>query len=80
MDTTRALQWIANILAIQGRDLRVEDTRASVTEWDSMGDLLLLSSLEEDLGIVVSADEIAEIASIRQILALMEARGAFRGG
>jgi acyl carrier protein len=78
MDTARALQWLANVLAIQGRELRPDDTRATVAEWDSLGDLLLLSTLEEDLGIVISADDIAAIDSIRQILDLMDARDAFR--
>ena len=77
MDTAPALKWIANVLAIQGRDLKAEDTRATVAEWDSLGDLLVLSTLEEDLGIVISADDIAAISSIREILALMEAKDAF---
>jgi len=60
MDTNRALAWITNVFAVQGRELRSTDTRATVPEWDSLGDLLLLSMLEEELHIVVSADEIAE--------------------
>jgi acyl carrier protein len=78
MNTANALAWIANVFAMQGRELHVDDTRASVAEWDSLGDLLLLSTLEEDLGIVISADEIAAITSIGEILALMDKHDAFR--
>ena len=80
MDTSRALAWITNVFAIQGRELRNTDTRATVPEWDSLGDLLLLSMLEEELRIVVSADEIAAIGSIAEILALMETHDAFSSG
>ena len=80
MDTSGALAWITNVFAIQGRELRSTDTRATVPEGDSRGDLLLLSMLEEDLRIVVSADEIAAIDSIAEILALMERHNAFPPG
>ena len=80
MNTTRALAWIANVFALNGRTLQSDDTRSSVPEWDSLGDLLLLSTLEEDFGIVISADDIAEIASIGQILALLERHDAFPPG
>jgi len=80
MDTNRALAWITNVFAVQGRELRSTDTRATVPEWDSLGDLLLLSMLEEELHIVVSADEIAAINSVVELLALMEKQDAFSSG
>ena len=80
MDTPKALAWLANVLNVQGRDLTMDDTRNTVAEWDSLGDLLLLSMLEEELRIVVSADDIAAIHSIREIVALMEKNNAFSSG
>lgn len=80
MDTSRALAWITNVFAIQGRELHATDTRTSVPEWDSLGDLLLLSMLEEELHIVASADDIAAIGSIAEILTLMETHHAFSVG
>jgi acyl carrier protein len=80
LDTQKALAWIANVLNVQGRDITRDDTRNTLSEWDSLGDLLLLSTLEEELGIVVSADEVAAIRSVGEILALMERSNAFRAG
>lgn len=80
MDTKKAMAWLADVLAVQGRELTLDDTRNTVVEWDSMGDLLLLSMLEEDLGIVVSADEVAAIGSTREIVALLEKNNAFSSG
>ncbi len=80
MDTQKAMAWLTTVLAVQGRELTLDDTRGSVAEWDSMGDLLLLSMLEEDHGIVVSADELAAFTSTQEIVALLEKHNAFSAG
>ena len=80
IDTQKALTWLANVLNVQGRALTIDDTRNTVAEWDSLGDLLLLSMLEEELGIVVSADEVAAIRTTREIVDLMERNNAFSAG
>lgn len=77
MDAQKRLEWLTNVLAVQGRVLTMEDTRATVSEWDSMGDLLLLGSLEEDFSIIVSSDELAGIGSAGELFKLMESKRAF---
>lgn len=80
MDTQKALEWLSEVLAVQDRTLTVQDTRNTVAEWDSLGSLLLLSRLEEDLKIVVSADEIAAMSTIHELCKLMEKSNAFCAG
>jgi acyl carrier protein len=80
MDTQKALEWITEILAVRGRTLTPEDTRNSVAEWDSLGSLLLLSRLEEDHQIVISADDIEAITSVKEICQLLESHNAFSAG
>ena len=77
MDTQKALEWLTETLSVRGRVLTLEDTRDTVPEWDSLGDLLLLSMLDEQLGIVLDADEIAALKSVKAITALMEKSHAF---
>jgi acyl carrier protein len=77
MDKSKALQWITEALGVQGRVVGLEDTRDSLGEWDSLGSLLLLSKLEEDHRVVISADEIATIKSVKQICELLEKANAF---
>jgi acyl carrier protein len=77
MDTQKALEWLTEILSVRGRVLTLQDTRDTVPEWDSLGDLLLLSGLDEQLGIVLDADEIAAISSVKGVTALMEKSQAF---
>jgi len=74
MDTQKALEWITDSLGVQGRTVTLEDTR------NSLGSLLLLSRLEEDHQLVVSADEIATIKSVREVCDLLEKANAFRAG
>lgn len=80
MDAQKRLEWLTNVLAVQGRILTMEDSRHTVSEWDSMGDLMLLSSLEEDFKINVSADELAGISTAKELFALLEKKHAFPAG
>jgi acyl carrier protein len=80
VNTEKALKWLSDALSVQGRVLTLEDTRATVGEWDSLGDLLLLAKLEDELSIYVSPDEIAAISSIKEIASLMEKNNAFSAG
>jgi len=71
MDETKALEWISDVFAVKGRILSIRDDRMSVPEWDSLGTLLLLSRLEEDHGMIISADDVARIKTVREICELL---------
>jgi acyl carrier protein len=77
MDTERALQWLTEIFAVKYRSVRIDDTRDSLAEWDSLGSLLLLSALEEEHKIVISADELEAMTAVRQICELLDKSHAF---
>ena len=77
IEVQNMLDWLTDVFTVQGRRLTVEDTRMSVSEWDSLGVLMLMSRLEEDHGIIVSADEMANIGSVRQVCELLEKNNAF---
>ena len=80
MNAQKRLEWLTNVLSVNGRVLTLEDTRDTVSEWDSMGDLMLLSSLEEDHKINISADELASVASVGDLFGLLERKYAFPAG
>ena len=77
MDTQKALEWITDALGVQGRVVTLDDTRDSLADWDSLGSLLLLARLEEDHKVVISADNIEEINSVKEICDLLEKANAF---
>jgi acyl carrier protein len=78
MDTDKALQWLTDIFAVKNRVVSIDDTRDSLVEWDSLGSLLLLSALEEEHSIVLSADDLEQITAVRQICDLLDKNNAFR--
>lgn len=80
MDSQKRLEWLTNVLSVNGRVLTMEDTRDTVSEWDSMGDLMLLSSLEEDHKINISADELASVGSVGELFGVLERKYAFPVG
>ena len=77
MDTKRALQWLTDIFAVKNRVVSIDDTRDSLAEWDSLGSLLLLSALEEEHKIVISADDLEAMKAVREICSLLEKNNAF---
>ena len=77
MDHQKALKWITDALGVQDRVVSLDDTRDSVAEWDSLGKVLLLSRLEEDLNLVVSADDIDSINSVKEVCDLLKKANAF---
>jgi acyl carrier protein len=77
MNFQKALDWLTEVLTVQGRVLTLKDTRMSVAEWDSLGVLMILSRLEEDHGIVISADEMAQITSVKEICEILEKNNVF---
>jgi acyl carrier protein len=79
MDTQRALQWLTDIFAVKNRTVSIDDTRDSLAEWDSLGSLLLLSALEEEHKIVISADDLEAMTAVRQVCELLEKNNAFAG-
>ena len=80
MDRQKALEWITDALGVQGRIVTVSDTRDTLAEWDSLGSLLLQARLEEDHKLVVSADDIVAIVSVKEICDLLEKANAFPAG
>ena len=75
MDRQQMLEWLTEVFTVQGRTLTMEDTRMSVSEWDSLGALMLMSRLEEDHGIIIKADEMARINSVQEICDILEKHG-----
>jgi acyl carrier protein len=80
VDAQKRLEWLTKALSVTGRTLTLADTRHTVAEWDSMGDLMLLSGLEEDLGIVMSADDLSGVASAAELFSLLERKYGLPAG
>jgi acyl carrier protein len=59
---------------------RIPDATAStVQEWDSVASVTLLATIEEEFGVEIDVNDLAELLSFQSILAYLEANSDTRG-
>ena len=67
--------WLARAFQVDAAELSLDRTRASMPTWDSMGTLLLIAELDENLHLTFSAEELQDLASIGDLVALLRKKG-----
>jgi aminoglycoside N3'-acetyltransferase/acyl carrier protein len=72
MEEQKVLEWITDVFAVKGRVVRIQESRESIPEWDSLGGLVLQSRLKDDHGITVADDEIARLETVQEIVQIFE--------
>jgi len=68
-------QLIAKILLIDLEEISPALQRDDVEDWDSMTHLVLVSDIEHEFGVSFSDEEVVEISSVADIVALLSAKG-----
>jgi acyl carrier protein len=76
MKTAEFLDLVCEALGRAPGSLSLDDTRATVEEWDSLGHLAIISVIDEALHVPVNNDEMQNFSSLRQLAAMLQARGA----
>lgn len=56
------------------RPITTEDTIESVVEWDSMGHLTILSTIDNEFGIDTQVDELTDAQSMGEIVQYLKAQ------
>jgi acyl carrier protein len=69
-----ACALVARALGIQGA-VAISDNMASLPAWDSLTHVQLILELETALGRTLTPIEVGGIGSVRDVAALLEARG-----
>jgi len=72
MTYEETLAWIADIFEESKENIHPELSRSEIATWDSLGTLTLLSRLDEDLDILLSENEIAELRKIQDIIDILK--------
>jgi acyl carrier protein len=70
-----ALTWIAELFEEPRDGIHAGTSRADVAAWDSLGQLVLMSALDQRFGIRLSQDELAALQSVQDILNILADRG-----
>lgn len=69
---SEVLNIISTVLKVDKSILGVETSIDSISTWDSLKHMELIASLEDQLSIEYTGDEIAEMTTIGQILDVTE--------
>jgi acyl carrier protein len=71
MTRADALDWIAEMFEEPKGRLRSDTPRRDIAAWDSLGQLILMSALDQQFGIRLEQAELTGLASVRDILDIL---------
>lgn len=67
------LQLLSDTLGLEKR-IMLTTKRSDVSEWDSMGQISILSMLEENFGVTLEMEELVALRSIQDIVNILKLR------
>jgi acyl carrier protein len=71
MTLAGALDWLAEMFEEPEGHLTADTARGAIPAWDSLGQLILMSALDQRFRIRLSPAELASLASVRDILDIL---------
>jgi len=76
MTTSQFLDAVCESLSRDAGTLNLDDTPESVPEWDSVGHLAIISTIDSELGVSPDEPDLRNFKSIRQLVAALKRMGA----
>jgi len=76
MKTGEFLGILCEVLDRNPHSLSLDDTPETVEEWDSVGHLSIIATIDEELGVPVEEEEMRSFKSIRELIDRLKARDA----
>jgi acyl carrier protein len=70
-----ALGWVAQMFEERRESVTETTAREDIPAWDSLGQLVLMSALDERFGIRLTQDELSRLRSVRDILDILQKNG-----
>lgn len=71
----KVFQCIATTLEIPVEQVNLDMAVGSIPQWDSMGQLAIVSALEEAFSLTFDVDELFEVENVGDFIKLLEAQG-----
>ena len=65
---------LQDIFGISPQDITEETTYQDVPGWDSMNHIILIATIEDELGVHFELDDYADLKSVRKLLDYIEAK------
>ena len=76
MKTSDFLNSLCNALNRDPNSLTPQDTPETVQEWDSVGHLTMLATIDSTLGVTLEGEDLQAFTSIGQLLDALKSRKA----
>jgi acyl carrier protein len=71
----QALAWIAEMFEEPRANVTPSTLRSELPTWDSLGQLVLMSGLDQRFGIKLTPEELGSLSSVQGILDILSTRG-----
>jgi acyl carrier protein len=71
LSADEALNWIAELFEEPKESMHLERVRGDIDAWDSLGQLVLMSGLDQRFGIRLTQEELASLKSAGDILRVL---------
>ena len=66
-----ALGWIAEMFEEPKSNITSQTSRSAIAAWDSLGQLILMSALDQRYGIRLSPTELSSLSSVQDVLDIL---------
>jgi acyl carrier protein len=74
-----ALAWVAEMFEERRENVEEGTPRDGIPGWDSLGQLVLMSALDERFGIRLTQSELSNLQSVQDILDILRKNGHLAG-
>ena len=74
-----ALAWVAEMFEEDPAGVKEDTRRLDIPAWDSLGQLVLMSKLDERFGIRLAEAELSKLQAVRDILDVLRKHGQLSG-
>jgi acyl carrier protein len=71
MTKEEALGWVASLFEEEVEDISLDTPREEIPAWDSLGTLTLMAGLDEEFDIQLDENQIAELRSVGDVVAIL---------
>lgn len=70
----KVIEIIANVLEVSGSEITLESTVGDFPKWDSLGQLTILQSVQDEFEVEFEPEEMMEIEDVNDIVKNVESK------
>jgi acyl carrier protein len=64
----KIIKIVAEILEMDEKRISLETTQQEIEEWDSLAHIRMIAEIEEQLGVLVPIEKVAEIYTVKDLI------------